>query len=80
MEAIQSDMSYRVFKAEQNAKAGNEFKYGELTMQEKMGLGKNADLIETRYDEYGDPVFDEAGNVVYDTIKGKEFDRTNVKK
>ncbi|MAR39518.1 MAG: hypothetical protein CMD22_02335 [Flavobacteriales bacterium] len=80
MEAIQSDMSYRVFKAEQNAKAGNEFKYGELTMQEKMALGKNADLIETRLDEYGDPVFDEAGNVLYDTIKGKEFDRTNVKK
>ena len=80
MEAIQSDMSYRVFKAEQNAKAGNEFKYGELTKEEKLALGKNEDLIETRIDEYGDPVFDEAGNVVYDTIKGKKFDRTNVKK
>ena len=80
METIQSDMSFRVFKAEQNAKADNEFKYGELTSQEKMMLGKNEDLIETRYDEYGDPVFDDKGNVVYDTIKGKDFDRTNVKK
>ena len=80
MESIQSDMSQRVFKAEQNAKAGNEFKYGELTIQEKLGLGRNPDLIETRFDEYGDAVFDIDGNVVYDTIKGKEFDRTNVKK
>lgn len=80
MEAIQGDDAYRVFKAEQNAKSDNEFKYGELTLQEKLMLGRNEDLIETRYDEYGDPVFDDAGNVVYDTIKGKDFDRTNVKK
>ena len=34
-----------------------------LTMKEKLALGRNADLIETRNDEYGDPVFDEAGNI-----------------
>ena len=80
MEAIQQDEGYRVFKAEQNAKSGNEFKYGELTFQEKLNLGRKGDLIETKYDEYGDPVFDELGNVIYDTIEGKAFDRTNVKK
>ena len=80
MEAIQLDEGHRVFKAEQNAKSGNEFKYGELTFQEKLNLGRKGDLIETKYDEYGDPVFDELGNVIYDTIEGKAFDRTNVKK
>ena len=80
MEAIQQDEGYRVFKAEQNAKSGNEFKYGELTMQEKSNLGRKGDVIETMNDEYGDPVFDELGNIVYDTIKGKAFDRTDVKK
>ena len=80
MEAIQLDEGHRVFKAEQNAKAGNEFKYGELTFQEKLSLGRKGDLIDTKWDEYGDPVFDSLGNIVYDTIKGKAFDRTNVKK
>ena len=80
MEAIQTDMFYRVFRAEQNAKAGNEFKYGELTTLEKLGLGKDKEIYEDRLDEYGDPVYDVAGNAIYDTIKGKEFDRTNVKK
>jgi gliding motility associated protien GldN len=80
MEAIQTDQRFRVFRAEQNAKAGNEFKYGELDFKEKIALGRKGDLIETRYDEYGDPVFDDLGNVVYDTIQGKAFDRTNVKK
>ncbi|MBE50193.1 MAG: hypothetical protein CMP51_00610 [Flavobacteriales bacterium] len=82
MEAIQGQdhAKYRVFKAEQNAKADNEFKYGELTLQEKLQLGRNGDIIETRVDEYGDIVFDQLGNTVYDTIRGKDFDRTTVRK
>lgn len=80
MEDIQIDDGKRVFKAEQNAKAGNEFKYGELSFQEKLALGRKGDVIETKYDEYGEPMFDELGNIIYDTIKGASFDRTNVKR
>jgi gliding motility associated protien GldN len=80
MEDIQIDDRKRVFKAEQNAKSGNEFKYGELTMSEKLNLGRGDDIYTPRLDYANNEVFDELGNVVYDTIQGKEFDRTNVKK
>jgi gliding motility associated protien GldN len=80
MEDIQTDDSKRVFKAEQNAKAGNEFKYGELTMQDKLILGKGDDEFTPKLDKFNNEMFDELGNNIYDTIPGAAFDRTNVKK
>ena len=84
MESIQKDgvlynSTLRVFKAEQNAKSGKEFAYGELSEQEKLALGRGPELIDQQFDSLGVALLDEFDAFVFDTVIGSSFDRTIVK-
>ncbi len=85
MESIQEgglfyDKSNRVFKAEQNAKPDNEFKYGLLSEEEKLLLGSKAGTKFRSYDSKGKPEFNEDGSPKYKYTESVPFDRTSVKK
>ena len=85
MESIQEgglfyDKSNRVFKAEQNAKADNEFKYGLLSEEEKLLLGSKEGTKFRSYDSKGKPMFNEDGSPKYEYTESVPFNRTSVKK
>ena len=85
MESIQEggmfyNPTLRVFRAEQNAKADNEFKYGLLTQEEKNSLGEGEIFVSDSFDVYGDLVFDRDGNKLQSITEAAEFDRTLVKR
>jgi len=83
MESIQVggilyNSTLRVFRAEQNAKPGKEFAYGELSEQEKLDLGRGQSITDQKFDKLGQPILDEFGAFTFETIQGKAFDRTQV--
>jgi len=85
MESIQEggmfyNPTLRVFRAEQNAKADNEFKYGLLTQEEKNSLGEGEIFVSDSFDVYGDLVFDRDGNKLQSITEAAAFDRTLVKR
>ena len=81
LEALQfgDSTKYRAFSTTLNQVPGNEFKYGTLSREEIMSIGTKVPEKMEMQDEYGDPIYDENGNIMYELEEVDPFNRTEVK-
>ena len=62
-----------------NQVPGNEFKYGTLSREEIMSIGTKIPEKMEMVDDYGDPIYDENGEIMYELEEVDPFNRTEVK-
>ena len=81
LEALQfgDSNTYRAFATTLNQVPGNEFKYGTLSREEIMSIGTKIPEKMEMVDDYGDPIYDENGEIMYELEEVDPFNRTEVK-